>query len=101
MKKYKLTEDGVQNTETTGFIPNDERNNDWREYQNWLKGLDTEGEDLGTGKNTPDPQFTEKELEIIALREVEQITNEKINDEIRKIAIDNLITSKELPIDYK
>ena len=58
MKKYKLTEDGVQNTETTAFIPNDERNNDWREYQNWLKGLDVDGEDLETGENVPDPQFT-------------------------------------------
>ena len=54
MKKYKLTEDGVQNTKTTAFIPNDERNNDWMEYQNWLKGLDVEGEDLGTGPNKPD-----------------------------------------------
>lgn len=57
MAKYKLTEDEntVQNTETTAFIPNDERNNDWREYQNWLKGLDAEGKKLGTGKkNKPD-----------------------------------------------
>jgi len=54
---YKLTEDEntVQNIKTTAFIPNDERNNDWQEYQNWLKGLDAEGEDLGTGKNTPEP----------------------------------------------
>ena len=42
MKKYRLTEDGVQNTETTAFIPNDENNNDWLEYQNWLKGLDVD-----------------------------------------------------------
>lgn len=33
MKKYKLTENGVQNIETMAFIPNDERNNDWIEYQ--------------------------------------------------------------------
>jgi len=54
---YKLTEDEntVQNIKTTAFIPNDERNNDWQEYQNWLKGLDAEGKDLGTGKNTPEP----------------------------------------------
>ena len=99
--KYKLTENGVQNIETTAFIPNNERNKDWQEYQNWLKGLNAEGEDLGTGENMPVSQFTEEELEIIALREVEQITNEKINDEIRKIAINNLIAKKELPIDYK
>lgn len=55
MKKYKLIDKNtVQDTETTAFIPNDERNNDWREYQNWLKGLDADGEDLGTGKNKPD-----------------------------------------------
>ena len=56
MKKYRLTEDEntIQNTETTAFIPNDENNNDWREYQNWLKGFDADGEDLGTGPNKPD-----------------------------------------------
>ena len=67
MKKYRLTEDGVQNKETTAFIPNDERNNDWREYQNCWKGFgpDRDGEepeDLGTGLNTPDPQFTIEEI---------------------------------------
>lgn len=61
MAKYRLIEDGVQNTETTAFIPDDKRNNDWMEYQNWLKGLDAGGEDLETGENTPDPQFIKKE----------------------------------------
>lgn len=56
MAKYKLTKDEnvIQNIETTAFIPNDENNNDWREYQNWLKGLDADGDDLGTGENIPD-----------------------------------------------
>ncbi len=56
MAKYKLTEDKnvIKNIETTAFIPNDENNDDWREYQNWLKGLDADGDDLGTGKNKPD-----------------------------------------------
>ncbi len=56
MAKYKLTEDEnvIQDTETTAFIPNDERNNDWLEYENWLKGLDIDSEDLGTGPNKPD-----------------------------------------------
>ena len=58
MKKYRLTEDGVQNTETTAFIPNDENNNDWNEYQNWLKGLDVEDSVLGNGlPNTPDERL--------------------------------------------
>lgn len=52
MAKYKLTKDGAQNTETTAFIPDDPGNNDWREYQKWLK-------DGGV----PDPQFTAEELE--------------------------------------
>lgn len=103
MKKYKLTADEnvVQNTETTAFIPNDERNRDWREYQKWLLGLAADGEDLGTGANTPDPQFAEGELEAIALREAKQVINEKIAEETKNIAIDSLILKGELPIDYK
>ena len=63
MKKYRLTECGVQNIETTAFIPNDERNNDWREYQNWLKGLDIEGKKLGNGKkNKPDKMIEKKTI---------------------------------------
>lgn len=66
MKKYRLTEGGVQNTETTAFIPNDMGNRDWRNYQNWLKGLGPErpngepGESLGTGPNTPEKSKFEK-----------------------------------------
>lgn len=100
MAKYKLTEDGVQNRETTSFIPNDERNNDWREYQNWLKGFDVEGEDLGTGQNTPDPRITEEELAAQAKQEENKIIEEKIQNEIRKIAIENLKASGELSADY-
>jgi len=101
MKKYKLTEDGVQNTETTAFIPNDERNNDWREYQNWLEGLNAEGEDLGIGKNTPDPQFTAEELVEQTRQEEMKINEQKIQAEIRKIAIENLKLSGDLEVDYK
>jgi len=36
MAKYRLTESGVKNTETTAFIPEDENNNDWKEYKKWL-----------------------------------------------------------------
>ena len=44
MALYELTKDGVFNTVTGAFIPNDTGNRDWREYQEWLaKG------------NTPDP----------------------------------------------
>jgi len=94
MAKYKLTESGVQNTETTTFIPNDERNNDWREYQNWLKGLDSEDKPLGTGLNTSDPQDPPVQL-------VVDENEEKIKTEIRRIAIENLKASGDLPIGYK
>ena len=103
MKKYRLTEDGVQNTETTAFIPNDERNNDWKEYQNWLEGFgpDRDGEDLGTGLNTPDPQYTEEELATQELKELDNINEEKIRAEMKRIAIENLKSSGDLPANYK
>jgi hypothetical protein len=101
MKKYRLTEDGVQNTKTTAFIPNDERNNDWVEYQNWLKGFDVDGEDLGIGKNTPDPQFTAEELVEQTRQEEIKINEQKIQTEMIKIAIENLKASGNLPVDYK
>jgi len=100
MKKYRLTEDGVQNIKTTAFIPNDERNNDWREYQNWLKGLDVEGEDLGAGLNIPDAQFTEEELAAQEQIELDNINEEKIQAKIRELAIENLKVSGDLPVDY-
>ena len=45
MAKYRLTEEGVLDTETGGHIPNDSGNRHWQEYQEWL----VEG-------NTPDPK---------------------------------------------
>lgn len=44
MAKYKLTENGVYDTETGANIPEDDRNRDWMEYQEWL-----------AEPNTPDP----------------------------------------------
>jgi len=44
MAKYKLTEDGVLDTETSANIPDSTGNRHWVEYQEWL----------GEG-NTPDP----------------------------------------------
>ena len=83
MEKYKLTEDGVKNSETTAFIPNDKGNNDWKEYQNWLKGLDAEGEDLGTGPNKPDPQFTPEEIEAKKQFDKTQAANDVVNARIK------------------
>lgn len=51
MAKYKLTSNGVKDTETGANIPNAPGNRNWTEYQEWL----AEG-------NTPDPQFTPEEL---------------------------------------
>jgi hypothetical protein len=42
--KYKLTENGVLDTETGAHIPNAEGNRHWQEYQEWL-----------AAGNTPDP----------------------------------------------
>lgn len=44
MEKYRLTKNGVLNTETGASIPNHSNNRHWQEYQRWL----VEG-------NTPDP----------------------------------------------
>lgn len=52
MAKYKISGNGVQDTETTAYIPNDQGNRHWIEYEVWL----SEG-------NTPDPEFTAQELE--------------------------------------
>lgn len=35
MAKYRLTEDGVTNTEAGSHIPNDSDNTSWREYLQW------------------------------------------------------------------
>ena len=52
MAKYKIAGTGVKDTETEAFIPNDVGNRHWQEYLVWL--------DDG---NTPDPEFTEQEIE--------------------------------------
>ena len=33
---YKLTQSGVQRLSDGAFIPEDERNADWRAYQKWV-----------------------------------------------------------------
>tara|TARA_R110000772_G_scaffold267971_3_gene393605 strand:- start:36838 stop:37101 length:264 start_codon:yes stop_codon:yes gene_type:complete len=45
MALYELTQEGVKNTITNQNIPDDNRNRDWRMYQDWL----------GLG-NSADPQ---------------------------------------------
>ena len=52
MAKYKISGDGVINTETGANIPNDDANRHWIEYLDWV--------DAG---NTADPEYTQQELD--------------------------------------
>jgi len=54
MAKYKLAESGVVRKSDGASIPNAEGNRDWVEYQEWLAEED----------NTPDPEFTQEELDL-------------------------------------
>jgi hypothetical protein len=63
MAKYKISGNGVMDTERNLCIPNSEDNRHWREYQEWL----------GQG-NTPDPEFTQEELDQqIIMAEITQL----------------------------
>lgn len=81
MAKYKLTGEGVQNTETMAFIPANLANRDWRKYQAWL----AEG-------NKPLP-IAEPQAPVVDENE------EKIKAELRKMAIASL--GDALPAGYK
>lgn len=48
-----MVENGVIEQVTGSFIPDNTDLSEWRTYQNWLIGLDADGEDLGTGPNEP------------------------------------------------
>ena len=77
MAKYKLSADGVKDTETGACIPNADGNRHWQQYLLWLEGKDALGFDMGTGPNTPDPEFTE-----------EEINRKIIDDEIQELRSD-------------
>jgi len=98
MKKYKLTANKniVQNTETTAFVSVDNRI-----YQNWLKGLDPNGDDMGTGKNTPSPQFTASEKREQEQLKQDEINEKKIQTKMRQMAIDALKADNELSADFE
>lgn len=72
MAKYKLIENGVQDTETGAFIPNAPGNRHWAEYQEWL---------LEPG-NTPDPMYSGAELKAQKRAWVAQKREEVINSGI-------------------
>jgi hypothetical protein len=52
MAKYKVKGDGVYDTARERQIPNMPGNKDWRAYKEWL-----------AAGNTPDPEFTQAELD--------------------------------------
>ena len=90
MAKYKLSGSGVQDTGSKSYIPPSINNAHWRVYQEWL----------GEG-NTPDPEFTQAELDIEAARGEIAIKDTLIRERMRKIAIDELKSEGVLPVDYK
>ena len=53
MSKYKISGNGVQDTETGASIPNDEGNRHWQEYLTWTT----------VSGNVVDPEFTTQEIE--------------------------------------
>ena len=59
MAKYKLIENGVKR-EDGAFIPNDPRNSDWRDYQEWVA--------KGNAPQSADPEFSEEQLQEKAAR---------------------------------
>lgn len=67
MAKYKLTENGVFDTERKLSIPNAPGNRHWREYQEWL----AEG-------NTPDPMYSLDELRELKVQEVKATAGQLI-----------------------
>lgn len=67
MAKYKLAGDGVKDTETGACIPNSPGNRHWKAYQEWL-----------AAGNTPDPEFTQKELDDQAVKDEIQTLRQSI-----------------------
>jgi hypothetical protein len=51
MAKYKISGDGIKDTETGAYIPNAGGNRHWQEYLEWV-----------ADGNVPDDEFTEQEL---------------------------------------
>lgn len=76
MAKYRLTSEGVQNTETKGFIPANPNNRDWQEYLKWKK----------KPSNNPDPEFTAEELTAQKQSKIRGIENAIVDSRLCKDA---------------
>jgi len=65
MIRYVVVGKNVKDREKNITIPPNVANRHYREYLNWLKGKDGEGNDLGIGINTPIPARPTKFYELV------------------------------------
>ena len=65
--KYKLEVNGVEDTETGTIIPNDANNPDWQAYELWANS-----------GNTPDPEFSDTEIETKRVKDIKTNAGKKI-----------------------
>ena len=54
---YQIFNGGVVREADNASIPNDPKNKDWKEYQNWLSEGNTPGTDLQEQKDTVEEQL--------------------------------------------
>ena len=84
MSKYKYSGDGVKDTETGAFIPNDPANRQWQEYLAW--------------DGTTDPEFTQEELDDNAWNELRRERDQLLKATDFMMAYDyynNVMTTQE------
>lgn len=92
-KKYKLSPKGRDSgviREDGASIPNEPMNRHWQEYLQW----EADG-------NTPDPAYTQAQLNERAAAEQKAQDNIIIKQHQRKLAIQEAIKAGDLPADYK
>lgn len=68
MADYKLRNSGVIRAADGAYIPNDERNSNWLQYQQWV-----------TDGNTPDQEYTIDELRDSAISKVEGMVDSLVD----------------------
>lgn len=87
---YKLQDYGVRRKSDGACIPNDPKNHDWRDYQEWLaKG------------NTPEPMITAEEQVALDKQKLEAEKQALINAKKEELAIQELIKEGKLDADGK
>ena len=92
--KLRSTFDGIVRTKDSAFIPNDPKNADWIDFQEWEKG-----------GGVPDPEFTREELDQRekdrAAAEIEGKIKAEAEAVARAEAIVNLKSRGEIPPDTR